>query len=57
MPSGFIFPKPMNWKYMPLFEKIAYSVKYQTPDYIPYIDKLESKCLVEKMCGSTIRIP
>lgn len=39
--------KPDNWSEMPLYKKIKFYAGALTPDYLPYVDKLEAKKMVE----------
>lgn len=44
------FPKPETWKHMRMFEKISYFKHYIGQEYVPYLDKLQSKEVAQKMC-------
>jgi hypothetical protein len=59
MTSTFIIKdKPANWSNLPLCAKIKFYAKALTPEYVPYVDKLEAKKLVEGIvaCAPLIRV-
>jgi len=56
--SEFLFEKkPKNWKEMPLFKKIKYSMKKLNKHFSPYVHKLEAKKIVKEICGDEIEVP
>lgn len=48
--NPFTFKKPNNWNYLALFEKIKYYGMILSKDYSIYVDKLNSKNIVEEIC-------
>ena len=50
--------KPADWADLPLCAKIRFYAKALTPEYVPYVDKLEAKKLVEGIvaCAPLIRV-
>ena len=51
------FPKPLTWKYMPLYEKIAYYTSTLDERYSPYVDKLTAKSIVASMTDDVCVAP
>lgn len=54
-------PKTPTWSYMPLYEKIAYFKDHITPDYAPYVDKIQVKSIIPTLtdkvqCATICRI-
>lgn len=54
---NFSFKKPIMWSSMPLFKKIAYYKDYLDERFAKYVDKIEAKKYVKKICGDEINIP
>lgn len=54
--SELAFPKPPTWKYMPLYEKIMHYKSCLNEKYSPYVDKLEAKEIVKRMCADDIAV-
>ena len=50
------FVKPSNWNKMLLHKKIGYTFPYFTPEFGPYIDKIEAKRIVKEMLGDSIEV-
>jgi hypothetical protein len=50
------FVKPSNWNKMLLHKKIGYIFPYFTPEFGPYIDKIEAKRIVKEMVGDAIEV-
>jgi hypothetical protein len=50
------FPKPLTWKYMPMFEKIGYYKTRITADYAPFVDKLKAKQIALALCPDGLRV-
>ena len=50
--------KPAGWADLPLYKKIKFYAHALTPEYVPYVDKLEAKKLVEGIvvCAPLIRV-
>lgn len=49
--------KPGNWFRLPLYKKISYTMRRLDERYSPYVDKLQAKEIVLKMCGDKIKVP
>ena len=49
--------KPHDWNKLPLFKKIQYSINKLNKNFSPYVDKLNAKKIVKKMCGDEIKVP
>lgn len=49
--------KPGNWFRLPLYKKIGYTMRRLDERYAPYVDKLQAKEIVLKMCGDKIKVP
>uniref|UniRef100_A0A6C0KVI5 Uncharacterized protein n=1 Tax=viral metagenome TaxID=1070528 RepID=A0A6C0KVI5_9ZZZZ len=50
------FVKPVMWNRMLLHQKIGYTFPYYTPEFGPYIDKIEAKRIVKEMVGDAIEV-
>jgi len=51
------FSKPSNWNNLPIYEKIKIYAENLTEEYSQYVDKINSKLIVKKICGENIQIP
>jgi hypothetical protein len=51
------FPKPQTWRYMPLYEKIGVYAQHLDERFAPYIDKLEVKSIVPRLCSDVKTAP
>ena len=50
------FVKPSNWNKMLLHKKIGYTFPYFTPEFGPYIDKIEAKQIVKELVGDAVEV-
>jgi len=56
--SDFSFEKkPADWSTLPLFKKIGFTMTRFGKPFSLYVNKLEAKKIVEKICGDAINIP
>jgi hypothetical protein len=55
-PNDFKFPKPIQWRYMPLYEKISYYKNQLGPEFAKYVDKLNVKNIIQELCGDSVKV-
>lgn len=48
--------KPNNWMELLMYQKIEYYGSILTKEYSEYVDKIEAKIIVQKICGDSIRV-
>lgn len=50
------FPKPSGWGNLPMFKKIEIYGQYLTCKHAKYVDKLQAKKEVKKICGDELEV-
>lgn len=49
-------PKPKNWDYLALYQKVRHYRNYLTPEHARFVDKIEAKKIVKEILGDQIEV-